>query len=582
MKNLSISMKLIVGFGIILLLMIATVGVSAFSIIQIGLKVDMYGEYTVPQIVRALNIRRDTMSIERYLLEAMQANTDDEIGELIALTQTDAENVKANLLAFEEGRANNDMDGEIKSAKTLLEKAGSARQKVTQLLNLNTAEAAGEAFRLYEEEYAPIVEELAEVFNRLSEVEMQKSEVQKEAADKAQAFAWILLFSISAAAIVITVIVIFVIRKSIMTPVREIVDVYDEIAKGNMKVNIKYESRDEMGRMAQSIKKTNAFLSAYIADISEKLNLMSKGDMCININMDYIGDFAAIKQAMINTVSELNHTLLTINTAAEQVSAGSAQVSAGAQDLATGSSEQAASVEELTAAIASIAEQAEENSRNVKIATQLVEESGEGVNAGNERMEQLTEAMSEISSSSNEITNITKVIEDIAFQTNILALNAAIEAARAGESGRGFAVVADEVRNLAAKSAEAAKHTADLIQTSVATVSKGKEITLQTAQILHDVEEKSRMVIESIDKVEKASIEQAVAIEQIKQGLSQVSSVIQTNAATAEENSATSEEMSAQASTLHEEVGKFKLDFRHENDGFQSMAFYKNPERENS
>jgi len=209
-----------------------------------------------------------------------------------------------------------------------------------------------------------------------------------------------------------------------------------------------------------------------------------------------------------------------------------------------------------------------------------VEQAGNGVEIGNEHMGQLTEAMMEINSASSQIANITKVIEDIAFQTNILALNAAIEAARAGNAGKGFAVVADEVRNLAAKSAEAAKQTASLIQTSVDTISKGTQMTTQTAQILMDIREKTKLVIDNIKNIENASIEQAAAIEQIKQGLNQVSSVVQTNAATAEENSATSEEMSAQAATLHDEVSKFKLSSVYEKDSFASIAPLKMPVNE--
>ena len=172
----------------------------------------------------------------------------------------------------------------------------------------------------------------------------------------------------------------------------------------------------------------------------------------------------------------------------------------------------------------------------------------------------MMEAMADINTASTEIANITRVIEDIAFQTNILALNAAIEAAQAGSAGKGFAVVADEVRNLAAKSAEAAQQTAELIGTSVSTVSKGLEITERTAQLLEEVEEKELKVGESMVNVERQATIAAEAVEQIKQGLTQVSSVVQTNAATAEENSATSEEMSAQAAALNEEVQKFKLD----------------------
>lgn len=187
----------------------------------------------------------------------------------------------------------------------------------------------------------------------------------------------------------------------------------------------------------------------------------------------------------------------------------------------------------------------------------------------------MTGAMENIGSASNQITNITKVIEDIAFQTNILALNAAIEAARAGNAGKGFAVVADEVRNLAAKSAEAAKQTGELIQASVVTVTEGSQISIKTAQLLHTVEEKTLLINEIINRINQSSSDQASAIEQIKQGLTQVSSVVQTNAATAEENSATSEEMSAQAATLREEVGKFKLVSEHGSDNLPSISLLK-------
>jgi len=369
-----------------------------------------------------------------------------------------------------------------------------------------------------------------------------------------------------AVSLVLTLVLTFLIRKSILTPVNEIVHVYDEMSRGNLKVNINYESKDELGKMAQSIRKTNALFTSYINDISEKLSLMSQGDMRISVDMDYVGDFAEIKKAIENMVSSLNHTLHAINIAAEQVSTGAVQVSDGAQALASGSAEQAASVEELSTAAVRIAEQAEANSENVRTAAQHVEQASNGVETGNDHMRQLTGAMMEINHASRQIADITKVIDDIAFQTNILALNAAIEAARAGSAGKGFAVVADEVRNLAAKSAEAAKKTTDLIQTSADTVSRGMLITEQTAQILSDIRDKTRLVLESIIKIDEASAEQAAAIEQIKEGLNQVSAVVQTNAATAEENSATSEEMSAQAATLHEEVRKFRLKNEHRKD----------------
>lgn len=400
---------------------------------------------------------------------------------------------------------------------------------------------------------------------------------QKAAVESTANLARILLLSAAAVSILVTVAVVYAIRKSILRPVREIEKVYTQMAQGNIRTDISYDSRDELGSVLKGIKTANALIASYIQDITAKLDQLSRGDMRLHVNMDYLGDFDPIEQALKRMALALNQTLHIISTAALNVSTGAAQVASGAQALAAGSSEQSSAIEELNASVAKIAAQASENSSNVKIATQYVEQAGAGVIEGDRHMESLTSAMVNIGSSSSQIASITKVIEDIAFQTNILALNAAIEAARAGSAGKGFAVVADEVRNLAAKSAEAAKQTAELIQHSVSAVEEGTQIASQTAKILREVREKTNLVNESISKINQASLEQAEAIEQIKQGLIQVSSVVKTNAATAEENSATSDEMSVQAATLRDEVGKFKLESSGKTDGIDGLSLLKEP-----
>jgi len=572
MKNLTISMKLIVGFGIVLILMILTIGTAIFSISQIVNQVELYAGYTVPNIESTWSIRRDLVSIERYMLEAMQADNNKKANEFLSNAANDATHLGETMDAFTRNQRNRDLDVKISSATDLFEQAGTIRLKIADLLGNAMMTDKEAAFKLFDEQYVPIFNKLAGIVVEFSDIEVQQAETQKVDAASAKTLAWILLFIVAMVSFAATIIIVIAIRKSILNPVKEIERVYTEIAKGNMKVHINYESHDELGNMAKLIKQANDLQSTILGDVINNYTKMSQGDLCIKVEMDYPGDFVILKQATENTVAALNHTLMTINTAAEQVSTGASQVSSGAQSLATGSTEQAASVEELSVSITKIAEQAAKNSTNVKIASQYVEQAGAGVIAGNEHMEQLTKAMSNIGSASTQIANITKVIEDIAFQTNILALNAAIEAARAGNAGKGFAVVADEVRNLAAKSAEAAKQTADLIRRSTATVAEGSQITERTAQILHDVREKAQEVNVSIVKIDQASSEQAIAIEQIKQGLTQVSAVVQTNAATAEENSATSEEMSAQAATLRDEVGKFLLDTRYEKDSMATIS----------
>lgn len=357
------------------------------------------------------------------------------------------------------------------------------------------------------------------------------------------------------------------------------------IAQGelNLKIDWKTFSKDEIGQLNQAMGQILARLaeySNYIKEITAVLETMKQGDMTIRLSQKYDGEFSSIKTALMGISASLNRTLSRINTSAEQVSIGASQVSDGAQALAAGSTEQAASVEELNTTIVLIAEQSEDNLENVKAATKEVEIVESSMGRSNEFMSQLSEAMAEISASSNQIANITKVIEDIAFQTNILALNAAIEAARAGNAGKGFAVVADEVRNLAAKSGDAARQTADLIQSSVAVVARGTKSTADTANALKEVEASAVQVGMAMAKIEKATAEQVGAIEMVKQGLGQVSSVVQNNAATAEENSATSEEMSAQAATLREEVGKFRLSEEYESKAIESISLIAEPVKE--
>lgn len=351
-----------------------------------------------------------------------------------------------------------------------------------------------------------------------------------------------------------------IMRKKILRPIAAVEEEMGEISKGNLSSNFSLEpDSSEIGMLIYAIHNTRATLRAYIGDISDKLTQIAEGNINLKADMEYIGDFAPIHYALETIIASLNSALSHISVAADQVSTGAEHVSNGAQALAGGSNEQAASIEELSISIEKISGQSAENLAIVNTSAGYIEQSNIGLSEGNAHMEQLSKAMVDIGGTSNRIANITKVIEDIAFQTNILALNAAIEAARAGMAGKGFAIVADEVRSLAAKSAEAAKETGMLIQASVSAVENGTKITAQTANILQDVKEKSVKVAESFGKIEQATARQADAIEQIRQGLSQISAVVQTNAATAEENSATSEEMSAQAAALRQEAGRFRL-----------------------
>ena len=351
----------------------------------------------------------------------------------------------------------------------------------------------------------------------------------------------------------------FWLSRILSKPINEMAIAARSLSEGNLDVDITYVSKDEIGSLANSLKAASSSLKQYVKDISYNLDLMARGDMTGEITQNYLGDFAPIKESLFKISHDLSNTLSIINTSAEQVNSGAGQVSGGAQALAQGATEQASSLQELSASISEISESVGQNAKNVDVVSGYVKNAVSGVNKSDEKMQTMLSAMDKISTSSDEIKKVIKVIDDIAFQTNILALNAAVEAARAGEAGKGFAVVADEVRNLAGKSATAAKQTSVLIESSIDNVQQGSDIANQTAAELSEVASQVNLVGETIRKIDKASSEQARAITQITQGMDQVSAVVQTNSATAEQSAAASEELSAQADSLTKLIEKFKL-----------------------
>lgn len=555
MKNLSISKKLTLSFSTILILFVITVVISVFTgqhTITASFDQFVSSPYTVTNSVN--NMRTQLQGIQKDMSYIL---IDDVSNRQTWLDDMDKRAVDFNalitkiepLLMSDKGV---ELVSEIKDEWARLEPV---REKYRKALNDNDT---GAAKTILINEYYPASLTLVDLTKQLIDA---ADELATNYYSSAQTMAQtvfiisIILFTVS---LILGIILCLYIIQSIARPLKEIETASIMLADGNFNTNITYESKDEFGIVADSFRTVIETLRVYIFDISEKLGEIAKGNLDLTVETNYKNDFIPIKKSLENIIASQSAAFSQIAISADQVNSGAEQMSSSAQILASGATEQAATVEELNASIASVTEQAEQNVKFVEVASNYVLDAESGIHNSNEYMRRLNSAMKEIGESSAKISSITKVIEDIAFQTNILALNAAVESARAGEAGKGFAVVADEVRNLAAKSAEAAKQTSDLIQTSVSNVSEGEKIAIETGKVLQEVADKALRAVDAIKKIEESSTAQSLSIEEINQGLSQVSAVVQSNAATAEETSASSEELSAQANTLKEEISKFK------------------------
>ena len=342
-------------------------------------------------------------------------------------------------------------------------------------------------------------------------------------------------------------------------PLKDVTEVMNEISSGNLNVAVKGSYKGDFDQLSQSVNTTAKLLNIVVGEITQTIVQIAEGNLALDHVREFRGDFVSISNSLNVIIDSLNTVMGDINEAAEQVSAGSIQVSEGSQTLSQGSTEQASSIQELTASITEIASQTKQNAVNANQASDLATTAKNNAEKGNGQMGEMLKSMEDISESSNNISKIIKVIDDIAFQTNILALNAAVEAARAGQHGKGFAVVAEEVRSLAARSADAAKDTTALIEGSISRVQVGTKIANETASALDEIVTGVEKVANLVGNIATASNEQATGITQINRGLEQVSQVVQNNSATAEESAAASEELSGQAELLKEMVGKFKL-----------------------
>ena len=352
---------------------------------------------------------------------------------------------------------------------------------------------------------------------------------------------------------------------SVTRPIRKIGAFAQKISSGDIGITSAttavtgVTSADEVGGLAKELEQAYNNLRGYVGEIRERMQAMADGDLATESTYDFQGDFVLIKDSVNGIIHKLNGIMSEVNSTSSQVSNGAKQIADGSQALAQGSVEQAATVHQLANSASEISQNTKDNAEMAEKAASLAEVIRGNAEKGSHQMDEMIAAVNAINQSSKNINNIIKVIDDIAFQTNILALNAAVEAARAGQHGKGFAVVADEVRNLASKSAEAARDTGAMIQDSMDKAELGSRIAEETAaslqEIVSGINESSQLVAD----IAKGSEEQFAGITQINDGIDKVSQVIQQNSATAQESAAASEEMSGQSDILQQMISQFKL-----------------------
>lgn len=374
---------------------------------------------------------------------------------------------------------------------------------------------------------------------------------------------FIVIVAAGLAIAVVTTMIGKIITNSITEPVKQIDAAVASLRKGELS-NVEmltYESEDEFGDTIRNLKEAMGILADYVREISVEVKAIAQGDLTRNGDdiTDFLGDFSELKTSLLYILKRFNSTLTEISNLAEQVSSNSSEVENASKSLADGATEQAGVIEELNATIDTVVDMAEDTAKETQNASARVKASANKANEEKEKMNELLTEMEHITEISKEIGNIITDIEDIASQTNLLSLNASIEAARAGEAGKGFAVVADQIGKLAADSAKSAVNTRDLIDKTLVEIEKGNTITRTTAdafnQIIADMESFAELAENTMEKANS----QAESLEQIGQGIEQLSGVVQGNAASSEENTAISINLAEGAAKMHDRVNIFKL-----------------------